>query len=122
MKSGIEIIKYIKLPTMLLVFILLFFATWLIKGETVFSFSVAVGCLLILVVVLLSIFSFADYKSRENVNHIISTYQKALESISRTHTKIEKEQRGTLSTPGQIGSRDHGYGYDSEVGGTAAGE
>jgi len=115
-KAILEIIKQSKLPTILIIVVLLYFSYTFIKGESIFSYSVATGLAIGLVALLFVIFSYADYRAREKIDHILLKYKEALNNISSTHSKYEREQRSTIASDGKdsIGSQKQGKGYTVE--------
>ncbi len=112
----IEILKYSKLPTILLILVLFYFSHSFIKGESDFySPSVVIGGIIGVIAILFVIFSYADYRAREKIDHIISKYETALNNISTTHSRYEREKRSTLEKrKDTIGSDRKGGGYSIE--------
>lgn len=109
----IALLKYSKLPTILLVAVLLSFSAYLIKGEGGISPSSIFGSTIGLIAILFSIFSYADYRAREHIDHIISKYETALNNISATLSRYGRDERSTISgsKERQIGSSQKGKGY-----------
>lgn len=123
MEKIISLLKYSKLPTITLIAMLLFFSNDLIKGEEGITPSSIEGFVIGITALLFAIFSYADYRAREKIDHILSKYESALNNISMTHSRYEKEQRNTIANTKerQIGSNAKGRGYemDDGFGGTA---
>lgn len=114
----LDILKYSKLPTILLIATLLSFSYSLIKGEGSINPSVISGSFVGIIAMLFAIFSYADYRAREKIDHILSKYESALDNISATHSRYEKVQRNTLvaSRSKKVGSK-----YEIECGGSLEG-
>lgn len=98
MKGFFEIFGKSKIPSLLLMLLLYGAGAYLIKGETETSYSVIAGAVVLIIASTLTVFSFADYRRREDADSIIKGYDTALKSISKTHSSFENLQQDTLAS------------------------
>ena len=85
-----------KIPSLILLTVLFYFGAGLIKDEDTITVSVVAGGVILIVALVLAVFSFADYRHREEVDDVIRHLKTALEHVSGTHTMIEKNQQKYL--------------------------
>lgn len=98
MKGFFETFGKSKIPSLLLMLLLYGIGAYLIKGESEISYSVIAGAVIFIIAATLTIFSFADYRRREETDSIIKGYDTALKSISKTHSKFEDLQQDTFAS------------------------
>ena len=96
-KGFFEAFGKSKIPSLLLMLLLYGAGVYLIKGETNTSYSVIAGAAILIIAATLTVFSFADYRRREETDNIIKGYSTALKNISQTHSSFEKLQQNTLA-------------------------
>ncbi|MFC1616104.1 hypothetical protein ACFL21_03105 [Patescibacteria group bacterium] len=97
-ENFVETFGKSKIPSLLLISMLYGAGIYLIKGETETSYSVIAGAVILIIAVTLTVFSFADYRRREETNSIIKGYDTALKNISKTHSSFENFQQDTLAS------------------------
>lgn len=110
-QSFFQALTASKIPSLLLIFGIFAFGGYLVKGEAALTPASVVGICLILVGTTLAIFSFADYRKREEFEQITKSYSTALQNIGKTHSSIEKTFRSTV----QPDSTVSGYSVKTEV-------
>lgn len=116
-KFFAEILR-LKIPTLALIVLFMIVGGSLIKASATNLYSLVMGMIILVIGIFLGIFFFADYRSKEHLDYITDHYKKALDSISKTHSIIEKNnQKNTLSRlEGDIGGPKRKYSDDSDRG------
>lgn len=114
-KGFIAELKNSKLPTILLITTLFVFSFYFLKDQSSFTPSAILGGIIAVVAIILSIFAFNDYRTRENIDHIISKYKQALNSFSLINKKYSKAEETMASKEiNRIGKEEKGHGYIME--------
>jgi hypothetical protein len=96
-----------KLPTLFLIFVLLYFGADIVVKSNKDQGVLIVGGGLVLLAGILGLISFSDYRNKENTDTIIGYYKSALGDISKTHSVIEKTSQNTMTSkanPSTVGA------------------
>lgn len=106
-----------KIPTLLLIGIIMFVGAHIITGSEGSQTIILIGLGIELVGLVLAIISFAEYRYKEHVDMIINHYSRALSNISKTHSAFENKALTDLkSGKDVVGSDDEVYTLEKETG------
>lgn len=115
MKEFFTALGNSKIPSILLLMLLYASGIYLIKGETGMSISAIAGVIILIIAGTLTVFSYADFRKREETDSIIKSYDKALTSISNTHSKFEENQQKTLTDVAQTAGNNQAEQKDYNI-------
>lgn len=112
METVIKAIVEAKIPTIILIGLILFTGAYILINSKESTILLAIGGGVLLIGLVLSIISFTDYRNKEYIDSIVQHYRTALDSISKTHSLIENKTQSSIEKESEkIGSESNGYTF-----------
>lgn len=110
-----------KIPTLILIALVLIVGGYIVVNSKSDVKVFWVGVSVLGVGGILALIAFGDYSHKEYIDSIIQHYDKALKSISTTHTLVEENKQETFKhIPEDVGSGEEKYSVETESKTTAS--
>jgi len=92
----VDAIKEFRLPSLVLIFILLYFGSDLVKASKDFNTTSIAGCVILIIAILFALFFFFNWMNKEHYEKIINSYNDALNNITKSFKlREQKDQEQT---------------------------
>jgi len=86
-----------KLPTLILIGIVLWFSVDLLKNSSDFESPSFIGGIILLIIgLLIIVISFFDYRNKEHIDNLLNNYKEQVNEMKKTNTALNRTQRDNL--------------------------